>query len=48
MPTFYCIKFGLVCAGLIMVGIIALVTLFYALFPLGVEHHKEKLGDQKV
>ena len=48
MPSFYCIKFGLVCAGLIMVGTIALVTLFYALSTLGVEHHKEKLGDQKV
>jgi hypothetical protein len=43
MPTFYCIKFGLVIAGLIMVGIISLFTLFSAL-SLGTKHHKEKLG----
>jgi hypothetical protein len=48
MPTFYCIKYGLVCAGLIMVGIIALFTLIYALSSLGVKHHKEKLGNQNV
>ena len=48
MPSFYCIKFGLVCAGLIIVGIIALFTLFYALFSLGVKDYKEKPGNQKV
>ncbi|HLO24740.1 MAG TPA: hypothetical protein VK187_01410 [Geobacteraceae bacterium] len=46
MPSFYCIKFGLVCAGLILVGITALFTLIYALSSVGVKHDKEKLGDQ--
>lgn len=48
MPSFYCIKFGLVIAGVIMVGIIALFSLISALSSLGVKHHKEKLGNQNV
>jgi hypothetical protein len=48
MPSLYCIKFGLVFAGLIMVGVIALFTLFYALSTLGVKQHKEKPGNQNI
>ena len=48
MPSLYCIKFGLVCAGLAMVGIIALCTLIYALSSLGVKRHQEKLGNHHV
>jgi len=46
MPSLYCIKFGLVCAGLIMVGIIALLTLICALSSTGVKHQKQELGNQ--
>ena len=47
MPSFYCIKFGLVCAGLAIVAIIALFTLIFALSSLGEKHLKEKLANQK-
>ena len=48
MPSLYCIKFGLAIAGLIMVGIVALFSLISALSSLGIQHHKEKVGDQNV
>ena len=48
MPSLYCIKFGLVFAGLIMVGITALFSLIYALSTLGVKQHNEKMGNQNV
>jgi len=47
MPSLYCIKFGLVCAGLILVGICALFTLLYALSSLGMEQQEENLENQK-
>ena len=46
MPTFYCIKYGLLCAGLIMVGIASLCTLIYALSRRGVKHQKEMPENQ--
>ena len=48
MPSLYCIKFGLVFAGLIMVGITALFTLIYALSSLGMKQHNIELGNQNV
>jgi hypothetical protein len=48
MPSFYCIKFGLVYAGLIIVGLIALSTIIYALSTLGIKPHNETVGDQKI
>lgn len=41
MPTLYCIKYGLLCAGLLMVGIAAIGTLIYALSLRGGKHPKE-------
>ncbi len=47
MPSFYCIKFGLLCAGLALVGIAALLTLICALSSTGLKHDKQKVGHQK-
>jgi hypothetical protein len=46
MPSLYCMKFGLVIAALILVGVIALFTLICALATPGVKHQKETLRDQ--
>jgi hypothetical protein len=48
MPSFYCIKFGLVIAVLILVGIVALFTLIHALSSFEVKHKKGELGYQNV
>ncbi len=46
MPSLYCIKFGLLCAGLIMVAIVALFALFVAISSLGSKQEKRKMVDQ--
>jgi hypothetical protein len=46
MPSFYCVKFGLVIAGLIMVGIISVFSLICALSSLGIKHRKENTVHQ--
>jgi hypothetical protein len=48
MPSLYCIKYGLVFAGLIMVGISALFSLAYSLSSFGVKQQKKECAEQNV
>ena len=42
MPSFYCVKFGLLCAALFLVGLIALAVLATAISSLRVKRLGEK------
>jgi len=47
MPPFYCIKFGLLLAALIMVAIVALFILVTALSSLNVNVHQDEPAHHK-